>query len=120
MSAPNNPLARAFEGPHDRAAEAAVARWLMAPNLDALVYDLHRMPLTQVREVGATLEAYLLTNPLSPPEVARALRMAEERASPHDMPGQTVQKRWGVRRLPFEPARLRQRLKEAAALTSEK
>lgn len=117
MSALTSPLAQAFEGPHDRAAEAVVASWLAAPELGSLKQDLARMSLASVRDLGATLEAVMLLG-LAPASEAlvEAVRLAAARAHPSSEPGQPLQLRWNVQRLAFEPARLRQRLHETAAL----
>ncbi|OCG89380.1 hypothetical protein LMG667_04675 [Xanthomonas euvesicatoria] len=112
-----SPLARAFEGPHNRAAEAAVADWLLSPELGALKADLASMSLASVRELGATLESLMLLGvaPASK-ELAEAVRLAAAWAHPSREAGTSVQHRWGVHRLAFDPARLRQRLQESSAL----
>ncbi len=117
MSVLTSPLAQAFEGPHDRGAEAAVARWLSAPEMKLLRKDLARMSLASVKDLGATLETVMLLGaaPVSV-ELAEAVRLAAARARPSSESGTSVQRRWGVQKLAFDPARLRQRLHEADAL----
>lgn len=117
MPALTSPLARAFEGPHNRAAEAAVAGWLSAPELRFFARDIGRMTMASVRDLGATLEAVMLLGvaPTST-ELTEVVRLAAARVSPSSEPGTSVQRRWGVQRLAFEPTRLRQRMHEAAAL----
>lgn len=118
MSALTSPLARAFEGPHDRAAEADVAAWLLAPELGALKSDLPSMSLASVRDLGATLETVMLLGVVpASPVLAEAVQLAASLAHPTREPGRAVQRRWGVLKLAFDPARLRQRLQEAAALS---
>lgn len=115
MSALTSPIARAFEGPHDRAAEAAVAGWLLAPELGALRADLPSMSLASVRDLGATLESVLLLGVVpASAELSEAVRLAAALTHPSEGGAMAVQRRWGVPRLAFDPARLRQRLHEAA------
>lgn len=115
MSVLASPLARAFDGPHDRDAEASLADWLSMPVLDALESDLARMAPATVRQLGATLEAILLLG-VTPPSTAlkSAIQLAADLAHPSADADSPVQRRWGVARLAFDPARLRQRLQERA------
>ncbi|HEY0335312.1 MAG TPA: hypothetical protein VGC74_16680 [Stenotrophomonas sp.] len=117
MSELTSALARAFEGPHDRAAEAAVAGWLSAPELGSLRKDLAQMSLPGVRDLGATLESVLLLGVVPASAVlAEVVQLATARAHPSNQCNQPIQRRWGVQKLAFDPSRLRQRLRETAAL----
>lgn len=117
MSVLTSPLARAFEGPHNRAAEAAVAAWLAAPQLGSLRNDLAQMSLADVRDLGATLESVLLLGVVpASAELEEVVQWASARAHPSNKRSQPIQRRWSVQKLAFDPARLHQRLREAAAV----
>lgn len=112
-------LPRVLEEPRLRVAEVAVAKWLMAPDLDALLRETPSLSVAAARKVGVTLEGSLLFGLLADtPLVHDTVRALADRA--RAMPAATLQRRWHLDRLPFDFQRLKQRQHEAEYVKAAK
>lgn len=110
-------LHQALEDPRYRVAEDAMARWLAAPDLEALDRALPALSLDRARKLGITLEGAALLG-LVPRSPAVSSTVATLARKTHARQAATLQERWGVSPLPFDFGRLKQRLREAAAAES--
>lgn len=105
---------QAFESP-SRAGEAAVAAWLIAPDIVALMRSIPTLPSRLAARVGATLDVAVLFKLTPSSDALTAAIAALAKQSEMDPFALTVQRCWGLQQLPFELSRLRQRMQEQAA-----
>ncbi len=92
-----------------------MARWLAAPDLDALRSQMPTLSLEFARKAGVMLEGAMLLGLVErTPAVLAAVEDLGRKANAHPAP--TLQERWDVAALPFDFGRLRQRLREITAV----
>ncbi|MBA2239332.1 MAG: hypothetical protein H0W24_11625 [Lysobacter sp.] len=92
-----------------------MARWLAAPDIDALRREVPALSVEFARRAGVMLEGAMLLGLVQrTPAILAAVDDLGRRANAHPAP--TLQERWDVAMLPFDFGRLRQRMRELATV----